>query len=126
MLGFILSGVQILQNLREVFEMKKRWMVMMGMGGIILAGGLVSAQASYDRADRRQVRQENRIDQGIASGELTAGEAARLERQQARINRVENRLEADGELSAGEKLRLEKMQDRASRNIYRKKHNAIK
>jgi hypothetical protein len=41
--------------------------------------------------DRRQDRQEERIDQGIKSGELTRREAARLERGQNHVNRLENR-----------------------------------
>ena len=64
-----------------------------------------------------------RIDQGVASGELTRREQHRLEHQQQHVANVETRVESDGTVTAKEALRLEHAQDRASRNIHRKKHN---
>jgi len=76
------------------------------------------------RVDARQDRQQTRIGEGIASGQLTGPEVRQLERQQRRINRAEKRREADGTLSARDKTALERKQDRASRHINRAKHNA--
>jgi hypothetical protein len=73
--------------------------------------------------DRRQDRQEDRIDQGIRSGELNRREAARLERGQAHVNRLENRALADGSISRGEFRRIEQAQNEQSRRIYRQKHD---
>lgn len=75
------------------------------------------------RVDNRQDRQDTRIDQGVASGELTRPEQARMEVQQARIGRMENRIEADGKVTGKEALRLERKQDQASRSIARNKHD---
>jgi hypothetical protein len=75
------------------------------------------------RVDARQENQQNRIQEGVASGQLTAPETRRLERQQRRITRAERRREADGTLSARDKAALERKQDRASRHINRTKHN---
>ena len=83
-----------------------------------------AADAATPRVDARQARQERRIDQGIASGEITKKEAARLETQQARIDAAEDRAKADGKVSAKERARLEARQDRASRNIRHQKHDA--
>jgi len=49
--------------------------------------------------------QQNRIAQGLRSGQLTAGETARLERQQQSINREDASMRAanDGRLTAGDK-----------------------
>ena len=82
------------------------------------------AEAFGERVDNRQARQEQRIDQGSASGELTRPEAARLTRQQNRIDRAEARADADGRLTRREAVALEHMQDRSSRRIAHAKHDA--
>ena len=70
--------------------------------------------------------QQNRIAQGLRSGQLTAGETARLERQQQSINREDASMRAanDGRLTAGDKAALNQRQNNASRNIYANKHDA--
>ena len=79
---------------------------------------------TYQRIiDGRQDRQEERIDQGIKSGELTRREAARLERGQNHVNRMENRALADGTISRGEFKRIERAQNVESRRIYHQKHD---
>ena len=90
---------------------------------ITLASFMLIDAAFADRAGKRQVRQQKRIHQGIATDELTAGEVRRLEREQRRIQRNKRRFRSDGELTAKERLRLERQQDRASRHIYRARHN---
>jgi len=74
---------------------------------------------------QREVNQQNRINQGIQSGQLTPGEAGKLEAQQARIKQREARMAArdNGNLTARDKAKLTREQNRASGNIYRKKHN---
>ena len=75
---------------------------------------------------RRQVNQQRRIRQGEKSGQLTRPEARKLERQQRHIQRTKARDKAvnGGKLTRAQKAHINKMQNRASRNIYRKKHNA--
>lgn len=90
---------------------------------LLLAASLAQAQTETPRIDERQARQEQRIDQGVASGELTKREATRLTQQQNRIDRVEDRAKADGELTKPERARLTHAQNAASRDIARKKHN---
>jgi hypothetical protein len=89
-----------------------------------LAGTGAFAQANAPRVDQRQTNQEQRIDNGIASGELTKRETNRLEKEQNAINRAENHAKADGTVSAAERRRLHKMQKHASRDIHRQKHDA--
>ena len=43
-----------------------------------------AAQTSTPRIDQREANQERRIDQGVRSGQLTPVEEARLEKGQAR------------------------------------------
>ena len=75
--------------------------------------------------DRRQQRQEDRIRQGLASGQLTPREARRLQNEQARIRGAEGRMRADGNLSPQERARLNAMQQKSSQDIYRQRHNGV-
>jgi ATP-dependent protease HslVU (ClpYQ) ATPase subunit len=87
------------------------------------------AQTATDPAatpgvDQRQARQERRIDQGVASGELTQREARRLGREQNIVDKAENKAKADGTVTVAERKRLHRMQNRSSRDISRQKHDA--
>ena len=82
------------------------------------------AQDNTPRIDKREKRQQKRINQGVKSGALTKGEAARLEKQQAKIKNDEAAAKADGKVTPQERRKLTKEQNAANRNIYRKKHNA--
>jgi hypothetical protein len=82
------------------------------------------AQAETPGIDQRQGNQEKRIDQGIASGQLTQREANRLNNQQGHINKMEDQAKADGVVTKKERKKMAKSQDRASRRIARQKHDA--
>jgi hypothetical protein len=75
---------------------------------------------------QRQENQQDRIANGVKSGQLTPGETARLERQQKSINQEKNGMKAanGGTLTPGDKTVLNKRENNASKNIYAKKHNA--
>lgn len=83
-----------------------------------------SGAAATPRVDQRQANQEQRIDKGIASGELTARETKRLDKEQNVIDKAENRAKSDGTVTRAERRRLHKMQKHASRDIHRQKHDA--
>jgi hypothetical protein len=74
---------------------------------------------------QRKENQQDRIAQGIKSGQLTPGETAKLEKQEQGINREEAGMrEANGgKLTAADKKAVNQQQNQASRNIYNKKHN---
>ncbi len=76
--------------------------------------------------DKRQERQQQRIDQGVKSGELTQREAARLERHQERIGKMEEKAKADGMVTAKERARIQHQQNQESRRIYHQKHDRQK
>lgn len=79
--------------------------------------------AATPGVDQRQANQEKRIDQGAASGSLTARETQRLEDRQAAVDHAENKAKADGAVTARERRHLNNMQDRNSRAIRRQKHD---
>jgi len=79
-----------------------------------------------NEVDQRRENQQDRIAQGIKSGQLTVGETAKLENQQLAINQQvhADRQANGGKLTQGEKQQVNKEQNQASKNIYNKKHNA--
>ena len=83
----------------------------------------VAAQTHTPRVARRQVKQQVRVEQGVRSGELTKGEARRLERQQRKIAVDKRRAKSDGVVTPAERAKLNREQNRASKRIYRTKHN---
>jgi hypothetical protein len=85
-----------------------------------------TANPGNSKVGQRQENQQDRIAQGIKSGQLTAGETAKLENQQKGINQQvkADRAANGGKLTTGEKQQVNKEQNAASKNIYNKKHNA--
>ncbi len=78
----------------------------------------------YD-INQRKVDQQDRIAQGVKSGQLTAGETGRLEHQEAGINKEERGMRAqdNGHLTKSDRQTIHQQQNQESRRIYRDKHN---
>ena len=90
---------------------------------LVLGSVFASAQTTTPRVAKRQLKQQARIEQGVKSGELTAGETKRLELQQAKIQADKRKAKANGVVTPAERAKLAREQNRASRKIYRLKHN---
>jgi hypothetical protein len=75
--------------------------------------------------NQRKENQQDRIGQGVKSGQLTAGETSRLEHQEAGINKEERGMRAqdNGHLTKTDRQTLHQQQNQESRRIYRDKHN---
>jgi hypothetical protein len=73
----------------------------------------------------REANQDQRIANGLRSGQMTSGEAARAERTQSNIDQqVHNDRAANGgKLTGQEKQQINSEQNAASRQIYNEKHN---
>ncbi len=84
-----------------------------------------TAHYGNNEVGQRRENQQDRIAQGIQSGQLKPGETARLERQQQSINREDAAMRHanGGPLTGADKKALNQRQNNASRNIYDKKHN---
>src|SRR2546421_11004731 len=92
----------------------------------VAVAGLFSAAVSAQTVGsevQRDVNQQQRIEQGLKSGSLTTREAGRLERGEARIDRMEANALKDGNLSPAEKARIQRAQNRESREINRLQNN---
>ena len=68
--------------------------------------------------------QQRRIEQGLRTGDLSVQEAARLEREAARVNQIESRALRDGMLTDAERARIDRAQDHLGRDIARERHDA--
>lgn len=84
----------------------------------------IAADSGTPLIDQRQQLQEQRIRQGIKSGELTPAEAHRLIAQQQQIDHFEAIAKRDGVVTQGERAHLLRQQNMASRNIFRQKHDS--
>jgi hypothetical protein len=75
--------------------------------------------------NQRKENQQDRVAQGVKSGQLTAGETSRLEHQEAGINKEERGMRAqdNGHLTKTDRKTLHQQQNQESRRIYRDKHN---
>ena len=84
-----------------------------------------TAHYGNNEVGQRRENQQDRIAQGIKSGQLTAGETAKLENQQRGINQqvAADRAANGGKLTSAEKQQINKEQNAASKNIYNQKHN---
>jgi hypothetical protein len=89
----------------------------------ILAAG---AFAQTSEVGKRAENQQDRIAQGVGSGQLTAGETANLEKKESGINQEvkTDRTLNGGKLTGQEKKVVNGQQNNMSRQIYQDKHNA--
>jgi hypothetical protein len=99
------------------------------MKQIIIGTGLLAAffaTASFAQVHDRKVDQQDRIANGVQSGQLTAGETRSLEHQQANLNQqiYADKQANGGKLTAADKAQINSQQNALSKNIYADKHNA--
>jgi hypothetical protein len=82
----------------------------------------VNGQSIQDRKENQQ----DRIGQGVASGQLTAGETSNLEKKESKLNQEERDMRSldNGKLTKGDKASLNQQQNQLSRQIYKDKHNS--
>jgi hypothetical protein len=95
---------------------------------VVALGMLTSAawaQTSAEKDQQRDVNQQQRIEQGLKSGQLSTKEAGSLERQEQHIDKMEARDMKNGSISPAEQARLNAAQNRVSNDIHADKHNGV-
>jgi hypothetical protein len=73
--------------------------------------------------DQRQSNQRQRIQQGVANGELTRRETVDARQNQRKVRRTERRAKADGTVTANERAKIHHKQNKASRQLGKNKHD---
>jgi hypothetical protein len=94
---------------------------------ILMANALGATAWSADVVgsdQQRDLNQQQRIERGLKSGELSTKEAGELEREQDRVDKMEAHDLKNGSMSAAEQAKLEAAENKASEDIYRQKHDA--
>src|SRR2546423_7560672 len=92
----------------------------------LLAAASVGAFAQTAASTvQRDVNQERRIEQGLQNGSLTTREAAILERDEAKVDKMQAQALKDGKLSDAERARLNAAQNKTSRDIATATHNGV-
>jgi hypothetical protein len=108
--------------------MKTKALILSGAALLALTGPVVGAQQSGSDPSiaQRKDNQQDRIAQGVQSGQLTAGETERLETSEANLNKEERNMRSadDGHLTAADRAKVNNQQNRLSNRIYDDKHNA--
>jgi uncharacterized membrane protein YebE (DUF533 family) len=99
----------------------------------LAATGAAFAQApapkdptAMPKAEKRQAEQEKRIQQGVASGQLTPKEAARLEKREAKVNADMAAAKADGKVTKTERRKIQAEQNANSKAIAHQKRDKQK
>jgi len=107
--------------------MKKTSSILIAVVISLFAGLSVMAQTTpgthTPHINQRQHEQQKRIRHGVRSGELTRGEARRLERDERGIRQEERAARADGVVTRGERREINRDLNKTSRRVYRAKHN---
>jgi hypothetical protein len=90
----------------------------------VLAAVAISGLSAAE-VDSRRHEQYSRINQGVYSGSLTRGEAARLRGEERRLGHeiARDRFHNGGHLTRSEYNRVNRQENRISSQIYRYKHN---
>ena len=87
-------------------------------------GNPSSASSKRMQADtQRNINQQQRIEQGVKSGELTHREVGKLEKGQAKVEHKEAMAGKDGHVGAHEQARIQRAENRQSKRIYNEKHD---
>jgi hypothetical protein len=108
-----------------------RKLILFAVAALVAAGPAFAQQTqpmqpAPNTVNNRRTDQQDRIANGVQSGQLTAGETKNIESREANLNReVRDDRSADGgKLTQQERNQVNRQQNNLSRSIYSDKHNA--
>jgi hypothetical protein len=82
-----------------------------------------AAPPQTQEVTQRDVNQQDRIEQGLQSGQLSTHEAGQLEKDESHVDKLEAHDLKDGKLTPKETAQINAAQNRVSNQIYNDKHN---
>lgn len=82
-----------------------------------------AAPPQTQEVTQRDLNQQDRVEQGLQSGQLSTHEAGQLEKQESHIDKMQANDLKNGKLSPQETARINAAQNRVSNQIYNDKHN---
>ena len=97
-----------------------------GLLALCTAAAFAQSAPTSQSIQQRKANQQNRIAQGVRSGQMTARETGNVEHREASINHQEHNMRRadNGHLTAADKAKLNQRQNHVSKSIYRDKRNA--
>jgi hypothetical protein len=118
-----------------------RSLAVLAVGGLMFLGSAAAQQDNtsgagpgkvdpghprVNQVNQREKNQQNRIADGVKSGQLTPGETRRLERGEQRLqnNEKKDMAKDNGHLTKQDQRQLNKESNHMSKRIYKDKHNA--
>lgn len=106
--------------------MKIARLAYVGLLASLVAAPAFAADSNAGAVLDRNVNQEQRIEQGLQSGQLSTGEAARLEKNEAKIDKMESHaLKSGGVVTDAEKAKIEHVENRESQAINKMGANKV-
>lgn len=104
--------------------MKRLVMSLLAASTVAAALPAAAQAAPWTPTNQRQASLEQRIDQGVRSGQLTRQEAYRLRGEMRDLNRLEARYRrSGGHLDGRERADLNRRFDRLSAQVFDQKHD---
>ena len=92
---------------------------------VLLAASFGAFAQTAASTVQRDVNQQQRIENGLQDGKITTREAALLERDEAKVDRLQAKALKDGKLSAAERAELKAAQNKSSRDIHAAQTNGV-
>ena len=90
-----------------------------------LACASAVAQTTAASTTQRDVNQQTRVENGLKDGSLSTKEAAKLEKEESHVDRLQAKDLKDGKLTNAERAQLNAAQNKVSGDIAADKHNAV-
>jgi hypothetical protein len=101
----------------------KRTAYSIALSALIVAP--VYAQSSTAADVQRDANQEQRIDNGLQSGQLNTREAGQLQHEEAHVDAMQQKADHNGSVSPREQSQINAAQNRVSHDVYADKHNGV-
>jgi hypothetical protein len=92
--------------------------------GSMAVPALADSTTAQTVETQRDVNQQQRIENGLDSGQLNAHEAGRLEQEETHVDQMQAHAAADGKVTPAEAARINAAQNKVSTSIYDEKHDA--
>ena len=97
--------------------------VVLVLGAVTAVPAFADGTTAQTVETQRDVNQQERIENGLQSGQLTTHEAGRLEREETHVDQMEANAAADGNVTKAEAARINTVQNAVSNSIYNQKHD---
>ncbi len=103
--------------------MNKPSIIALAVASLVTASAWAATPAAQE-VTQRDVNQQERIEQGLQSGQLNTREAGKLEKEESHVDKLEAHDLKDGKLTPKETAQINAAQNRVSNQIYQQKHDA--